>query len=103
MFGARTVGLFLILCSASQSRPADVVLAEQKRSVWAIHTISTNVAEVRFAAEELQKYLREINGAKLSIASTPGTGKTIAIGLRRDISSVLAQSLPAQRSGYDGY
>ncbi|MGZ4961013.1 MAG: DUF4838 domain-containing protein [Limisphaerales bacterium] len=95
----------LILGSAlaSENRAsAEVVLAQAKHSAWVIEPISTNVAGITFAAEELQKYLRQMGGAKLPIVSKAGQRKAIVIGLRTDLVTK-EHVLPPRKAGYDGY
>ncbi|MDB6056727.1 MAG: beta-hexosaminidase precursor, partial [Verrucomicrobiales bacterium] len=101
----RFVVSLLILGStlASESRAsAEVVLAHAKHSAWVIAPTSTNVAGVMFAPEELQKYLRQMSGAKVPIVSKAAR-KTIVIGLRADLPADVEQALPPRKAGYDGY
>ncbi|MGZ5546037.1 MAG: hypothetical protein ACXWIU_15325, partial [Limisphaerales bacterium] len=91
----------LILGSAlaSENRAsAEVVLAQAKHSAWVIEPISTNVAGITFAAEELQKYLRQMGGAKLPIVSKAGQRKAIVIGLRTDLVTK-EHVLPPRKAG----
>lgn len=86
---------FALQCCATD----DVVLARGKKSDWEIQVGSTNVAPVRFAAKELQKYLRQMSGTKIAIATRNSRSKAIVVGLRADLAT---EVLP-KAQGYDGY
>ena len=106
MFSPRTVlCLFTAVAFAIQSEAAsDVILARGKKSEWVIRAASTNEsAPVQFAAEELQKYLRQMSGAKLAIGRHALRSKEIVICVRKQLSPADRNLLPPKKTGYDGY
>ncbi|MDH7480654.1 MAG: DUF4838 domain-containing protein [Armatimonadota bacterium] len=67
---------------------------------WRIVNVSDGEV-CKFAAGELQRYLKEISGCELPIGS--GDGPAIVLGLRTDLSSDDDMLLPDPAVGFDGY
>jgi len=105
MLHLRVAATLLILSLVSETRASsEVVLVRPTHHTgWAIHVGSTNVAGVQFAAEELQKYLRQMSDAKLPITTTNLRWSEVFVGLRKDLSWGDRWQLPSEKEGYDGY
>lgn len=58
----------------------EIVLAENGTSPFAIVTAGDAPAPVKFAAEELQKYVAAVTGARLPINADPGPAPAICVG-----------------------
>jgi len=71
-----------ILCVAATSRAAaETLLADQGASPYRIVVATNSLPSERYAAEELQRYLEKITGAKLTIVTGgPSTGAEIRLG-----------------------
>lgn len=82
----------------------EIVLAENGTSPFAIVTAGDAPAPVKFAAEELQKYVAAVTGARLPIKSDPGPAPAICVGQSKalaDEADRLKSDLRAR--GEDGY
>ncbi len=89
---------FLILTVHS----APLFLIKDHKSDWTIVTTSSQ-GEIKFAAEELQKYLYKIADYKLPISNKADQPYNIIVGLIENVSAKYAGYLPAKKSGFDGY
>lgn len=92
--------LFICICTICKASP--VTLVNNRHSNWQIVPLSAK-PEVKFAAAELQKYLAQISGVQLPIASKTKNGYTIIVGLRSQVPAKYNALLTAQKKGYDGY
>ena len=73
--------LFIALLCPATCASAETVLVRDGKPLAAIAVKADAPKPVRFAAEELQRYVREISGATLPIAEeAPGSGVTIRLG-----------------------
>jgi len=82
----------------------EIVLAENGQSPFAIVTATDAPAPVRFAAEELQKYVATVTGARLPLKADPGPAPAICVGQSKtlaDEADRLKSDLRAR--GEDGY
>jgi hypothetical protein len=87
---------------ASDKPASEVVLAERGKSDFTIVLGADAGETARFAAEELQRYLKEISGALLPIVTQAAAGqKTIA--LREAARSSGRFALPQIEEPFDGY
>lgn len=92
-----TGSLLLVTLIASIAAAEPIRLAENGKSSYVILIgANPNITE-RFAAEELQKYLEKITGAKLPISTDAGRSPFLAVGecARLDV--------PSRYEGDDGY
>ena len=79
-------------------------LARQGRSTWRI-VITTNAAPAeRYAAEELQRYLERISGARLAVVTEaePAAAHEIVVGRNSRLNGV-APTIDFARLGSDGF
>jgi Domain of unknown function (DUF4838)/Glycosyl hydrolase family 67 N-terminus len=85
----------------SKASGSETVIAQSRP--WQIVSISNKTPGVAFATEELQKYLFQIGGTKLSISKKEKSDRVIVIGQRNEIPVKYKSLLPPQTPGYDGY
>ena len=78
-----------------------VQLTHAGTSDWSI-AVPAGAGEVeQFAASELRKYIGLMSGAGFPQTTAPASGKTILVGVRKDLKSAIA--LPDAKKGFDGY
>jgi len=88
-----------------------VHLVEDGKTSWVIAVVTPQSLPVHFAAEELARYVSAMSGAALPIHTTTigaaqpdvSNERSIVIGLRRDLSKELLDTLPPATEGHDGY
>ncbi len=80
-----------------------VTIASRGWSDWLIVEASPESKVCRFAAEELQKYLKQISDCELFIARDAGDYSAVVVGLRSDLRPEDLALLPAAKDGCDGY
>ena len=87
-----------------KDRGLSISLIEDGRSAYTIVVAEDAVKPVRFAAEELQKYLKLISGAQLPASSEAANGLAICVGESKLLAAEIV-SLRAQLNGRseDGY
>ena len=89
--------------SADETAPA-VALVENHVSHWRIVSPSPNKSGIGWAVAELGKYIEQMSGAKLPVASEAAAVlPAIIIGLRADLAPDDQALLPPAAAGYDGY
>jgi hypothetical protein len=100
----RLLALALLLLAPLPARAADRVLAEGSRSDYHIVVGAQAGPPVRHAAEELQRFLREMTGATLAIATDDHApaGPAIVVGPSKRLDA-LSVKLDAGRLGLEGY
>lgn len=81
--------------------PATVVEAGQ--SPWVLAVAADAPPPVRFAAAELQRYIEQMSGCRLAIATAGADGPAIMLGLREALAANVQANLPASAGGHDGY
>ena len=83
--------------------PERIVLAQDGKTEYCIVVASQAAAPVRFAAEELQKYLKKISGVELPIAHQCTTDRAIFVSQGQSLprSSLTCTELAGR--GEDGY
>ncbi|HNT36050.1 MAG TPA: alpha-glucuronidase family glycosyl hydrolase, partial [bacterium] len=72
-------------------------------SNWSILNASSDSEVCRFAAEELQRYLKLLSGCLLPIQDKLREEDVFLVGLRRDIPATDRQNIPVPAEGFDGY
>ena len=87
----------------SQDTSPAVQVVENHQTIWRIASPSRDHAGVRFAIEELRKYVERISGAKLPVDDHPQDGPTFVVGLCKDLAEDDRAALPSPVQGYDGY
>ncbi|MDI6829077.1 MAG: alpha-glucuronidase family glycosyl hydrolase, partial [Armatimonadota bacterium] len=95
--------VFLIVvgfCNMGVAQTMEAVIVTQGKSNWRIVNVSDNEV-CKFAAAELQRYLKEISGCELPLGA--GNGPSIVLGIRKDLASDYESLLPDSSSGFDGY
>jgi alpha-glucuronidase len=76
-------------------------LALQTETDWSI-VVSTNAGQAEhFAAQELQRYIEQICGARMPVVEDTAKGPNIRIGQRIDLNNMM--ELPEPIQGFDGY
>lgn len=92
----------LFISAVTTASANEIVISDKGSSKWSIVTVS-NTEEVKFAVEELRRYIERIGGAKLAVGNKL-TGKIqIVIGLRKDLAPAYVSLLPQASKGYNGY
>lgn len=79
-----------------------VILINDHKSDWHIAPFSETKA-IRFACDELQKYLLQISGVKLPVEKDVSYAFNIIVGLRNDLPPKYKSLLPSPKGGHDGY
>lgn len=98
-----TVFLMLFIFPCSTLSASNIEIVNNSKTNWNIVSI-TETEEVQFATTELQKYLEEIGGAKLSIVrNLKSSSLNIVVSLHKDLPMKYRTLLPLQEKGYDGY
>lgn len=88
-------------CGVASAEPRGVAIVEEGRSAWRILVGERAGRPEQFAAEELQRYIERMSGAKLAIVRGAAGDRVIRVGVRGATGEALA--LPVPRKGYDGY
>lgn len=98
----RKLPLLLLAGSLCIARP--LVLVKDGRSAYSICLARDASPSEKHAAEELQKFIEEISGARLPIVSDEGRpgGRLLLVGNSR-ITDRLKLSTPAQKTGPEGF
>jgi len=89
--------------AAEQAQPQVVGIVADGKSDWRIVCPPPASPGVNWAARELQKYVRQISGCKLTIVQRTRGKAALAVGLRRELSPDDRAALPPSAPGYDGY
>lgn len=79
-----------------------ILLIDDRKSDWRI-TPYGDAKGIRFACDELQKYLLQISDVKLPIEENETGALNMIIGLRNDLPQKYKSLLPSSKEGYDGY
>jgi len=95
---------FHVFCASDSTDSDKLLLAEQGRSIYRIVTAQNPSPSTRFAAEELQRFLKEISGAELSIVTdaVPPSNQDIMVGDSRHLRRVLPE-FEVKAYGEEGY
>jgi hypothetical protein len=98
------VGSLCVSASDTPQNASDVCLAENGQSRYTIVIAADAPGPVKFAAEELQKYLAQITGAKLPVSNDAAAELTICVGPGSEPAKV-ADKLRSELNGRgeDGY
>lgn len=80
-----------------------VTLAENGKSQWQIVTPRPQTAGVKFACQELQKYVRQMSGCDVPVVDAAAKGPAIVVGTRDELAAADKTLLPGPAKGYDGY
>lgn len=94
--------ILVYIFTICQAASVPVTLVKDHKSNWNIVQLSDKI-QVRFAAQELQKYLARIGDVKIPVIDKSKSDHNIIIGLRADMPAQYRQLLPTAKKGYDGY
>src|SRR5512135_973292 len=73
------------------------------KSDWRIVCPPPASPAINWGARELQRYVRQISGCKLTIVKRVRGKPALAVGLRPELSPEDRAVLPPAAQGYDGY
>ena len=92
---------FICVSTARESTAGNVQLAKEGKTQWRIFLPAEAGIVERFACDELEKYIEQMSGARLTDTSEPDKPRTIRLGLRKDLGP--SEDLPDSKPGHDGY
>lgn len=98
-----TAAVCLLALTPAASHAEDVSLVKNGRTSWVVSVASTNSPGTKWAAAELQRYVKQISGDAPAFSQKSGGSPAIVIGLRKDLSETDRALLPPAAKGSDGY
>ena len=95
--------LAISISHGASTESALATVVENHKSAWQIVSPAPGSPGVNWAAQELQKYVRQMARCELPLVSKTRGQPAFVIGLRNELSPEDRALLPPAAKGYDGY